>query len=178
MGVVSKGGQYQVIIGSDVGRVHKEITNQAPSLNQGNSTKDENDDRSVVAKAIDTITGIFTPILPAITAAGMLKAVLSLLVVFNLVSNESQSYQIVNFMADAAFYFLPILLAVSSAKKFNTNAYLAMMVGGIYYTLTSLQWSMDLKVPMALASLGYQYLQLVTLHRLFQLSYQYGLCHL
>ena len=131
MGVVSKGGQYQVIIGSDVGRVHKEITNQAPSLNQGNSTKDENDDRSVVAKAIDTITGIFTPILPAITAAGMLKAVLSLLVVFNLVSNESQSYQIVNFMADAAFYFLPILLAVSSAKKFNTNAYLAMMVGGI-----------------------------------------------
>lgn len=131
MGVVSKAGQYQVIIGSDVGSVYKEIINQAPSLDNNDGKKDEQDDRSPVAKVIDTITGIFTPILPAITAAGMLKAVLSVLVVFNLVSNESQTYQVIDFMADAAFYFLPILLAVSSAKKFNTNAYLAMMVGGI-----------------------------------------------
>lgn len=130
MGVVSKGGQYQVIIGSDVGSVYREIANQAPALDdEGEETGD--DDRSVVAKIIDTITGIFTPILPAITAAGMLQAVLSLLVVFNLVSNESQTYQIVQFMADSAFYFLPILLAMSSAQKFKTNAYLAAMIGGI-----------------------------------------------
>ncbi len=130
MGVVNKGGQYQVIIGSDVGNVYKEITNQTSISNDGNKEKEE-DKRSIFAKVIDTITGIFTPILPAITAAGMLKAVLSVLVVFNVLTTESQSYQIINFMADAAFYFLPILLAVSSAQKFKANPFLAMMVGGI-----------------------------------------------
>ena len=128
MGVVNKGGQYQIIIGSDVGNVYKEITNQT---NVKNEQPTEEDDRGRVAKIIDTVTGIFTPILPAITAAGMLKAVLSLLVVFNVLTAESQSYQILNFMADAAFYFLPILLAASSAQKFKTNMYLAMMLGGI-----------------------------------------------
>ncbi|MDK8643174.1 beta-glucoside-specific PTS transporter subunit IIABC [Niallia taxi] len=130
MGVVNKGGQYQVIIGSDVGNVYKEITKQTNISNEGEETKEE-DKRSTFAKVIDTITGIFTPILPAITAAGMLKAVLSVLVVFNVLTTESQSYQVINFMADAAFYFLPILLAASSAQKFKTNMYLAIMVGGI-----------------------------------------------
>ena len=125
MGVVNKGGQYQVIIGSDVGNVYNEITAQTNLISDQET---EEDDRGRVAKIIDTITGIFTPILPAITAAGMLKAVLSLLVVFNVLTAESQSYQILNFMADAAFY-LPILLAASSAQKFKANMYLAMMVG-------------------------------------------------
>ncbi|MEI5992735.1 beta-glucoside-specific PTS transporter subunit IIABC [Candidatus Enterococcus mansonii] len=131
MGVVSKGGQYQVIIGSDVGSVYKEILKEVPSLDGEKVETNEKDDRSMASKIIDTITGIFTPILPAITAAGMLKAVLSLLVVFNAIDKTGQTYIIIDFMADSAFYFLPILLAASSAQKFKTNMYLAMMVGGI-----------------------------------------------
>ncbi|EOL44156.1 beta-glucoside-specific PTS transporter subunit IIABC [Enterococcus caccae] len=131
MGVVSKGGQYQVIIGSDVGSVYKEILKEVPSLDGEQANSDEKDDRGTASKIIDTITGIFTPILPAITAAGMLKAVLSLLVVFNAIDKTGQTYIIIDFMADSAFYFLPILLAASSAQKFKTNMYLAMMVGGI-----------------------------------------------
>ncbi|MGY3777129.1 beta-glucoside-specific PTS transporter subunit IIABC [Isobaculum melis] len=131
MGVVSKGGQYQVIIGSDVGSVYKEIVKEIPALDGEQSSSNEKDERGVGSRIIDTITGIFTPILPAITAAGMLKAVLSLLVVFNAIDKLSQTYIIIDFMADAAFYFLPILLAASSAQKFKTNMYLAMMVGGI-----------------------------------------------
>lgn len=129
MGVVDKGGQYQVIIGNDVNHVYKEIMKIANI--EGNSESKEVDDRKTVAKVIDTITGIFTPILPAITAAGMMKAVLALLTAFKLISTDSQSYQIFNFMADAAFYFLPIFLANSAAKKFKCNPYLAMMLGGI-----------------------------------------------
>lgn len=131
MGVVSKGGQYQVIIGSDVGSVYKEILKESPSLDEQQIESTEKDDRRAASKIIDTITGIFTPILPAITAAGMLKAVLSLLVVFNAIDKTGQTYIIIDFMADSAFYFLPILLAASSAQKFKTNMYLAMMVGGI-----------------------------------------------
>lgn len=129
MGVVDKGGQYQVIIGNDVNHVYKEIMKIANI--EGNSESKEVDDRKTMAKVIDTITGIFTPILPAITAAGMMKAVLALLTAFKLISTDSQSYQIFNFMADAAFYFLPIFLANSAAKKFKCNPYLAMMLGGI-----------------------------------------------
>lgn len=129
-GVVNKGGQYQIIIGSDVGNVYKEVVSQT-NIQDDNKNNQEQDNRSVVAKVIDTITGIFTPILPAITASGMLKAVLSLLVVLKWLTPESQSYQVLNFMADSAFYFLPILLAASSALKFKANMYLSMMIGGI-----------------------------------------------
>ena len=129
MGVVAKGGQYQVIIGSDVSSVYKPLV-ELGDLDKSNGGE-EKDDRKVLAKVIDTISGIFTPILPAITAAGMMKAVLALLVAFKVVSPKMQGYQIISFMADAAFYFLPILLASSAAKKFKCNPYLAMMLGGI-----------------------------------------------
>ena len=131
MGVVDKGGHYQVIIGNDVNHVYKEVVKIANLDNMSSNASEEVDDRKPIAKVIDTITGIFTPILPAITAAGMMKAVLALLTAFKLVTTDSQSYQIVNFMADSAFYFLPILLANSAAKKFKCNQYLAMMLGGM-----------------------------------------------
>lgn len=132
LGVVKNGGQYQIIIGNDVNHVYKpiaEVCEQANSTNAGNDEPEEK--KSLGARFIDTITGIFTPILPAITAAGMLKAVLAVLTAFHLIDTSGSTYQVINFMADAAFYFLPILLANSAAKKFNCNPYLAMMIGGI-----------------------------------------------
>lgn len=129
MGVVSSGGQYQLIIGSDVPNVYKELAKTCSV--DGKPEVQNEDKRSIGAKLIDTISGIFTPILSVLVAAGMLKAVLSLLLAFNLITKDAQAYQIINFMADAGYYFLPIMLANSAAKKFNCNAYLAMMMGGI-----------------------------------------------
>ncbi|WP_053986009.1 beta-glucoside-specific PTS transporter subunit IIABC [Niameybacter massiliensis] len=129
MGVVSNGGQYQIIIGSDVGSVYKEIMELVDL--DGATSSDEKDNKKPLAKVIDTVSGIFTPILPAITAAGMMKAVLAILVACKVITPDAQSYQVINFMADAAFYFLPILLASSAAKKFKCNPYLAMMLGGM-----------------------------------------------
>ncbi len=130
VGVAKSGGQYQVIIGSDVANVFAPLT-ELCDLKDSRTGKEQTEKKSKVAVAIDTLSGIFTPILPALTAAGMLKAVLSLLVAFKLVASSDQSYQILNFMGDATFYFLPILLASSAAKKFKCNPYLAMMLGGI-----------------------------------------------
>lgn len=130
MGAVSSGGQYQVIIGSEVSTVFKEITGIV-KLEGVTKGEEEKDNRKVSDKIIDTISGIFTPVLPAITAAGMLKAVLAILITTKLITNDSQTYQVLNFMADAGFYFLPILLANSAAKKFKTNPYMAMMIGGM-----------------------------------------------
>lgn len=130
LGVVMNGGQYQIIIGNDVNHVYKPIV-AACNLENVENKDGSQDDKGIGAKFIDTITGIFTPILPAITAAGMLKAVLALLIAFKWIDNTGSTYQVISFMADAAFYFLPILLANSAAKKFHCNPYLAMMLGGI-----------------------------------------------
>lgn len=100
-------------------------------LEEFNSALKSEEKKGLGSKFIDTITGIFTPILPAITAAGMIKAVLSICTAFGWLQTTDSTYQVINFMADAAFYFLPVLLANSAAKKFNTNPYLAMMIGGI-----------------------------------------------
>lgn len=139
MGAVSNGGQYQVIIGSDVSHVFKEIMAMT-KLDSGSQGGEEKDNRKIADKVIDTISGIFTPVLPAITAAGMLKAVLAILITTKLLTNDSQTYQVLNFMADAGFYFLPILLANSAAKKFKCNPYMAMMIGGmlLHPTFTSM----------------------------------------
>ena len=117
-----------MIIGAEVTQVYEKLSGMlgtAPAA-AGPAPKGKWYDR-----VIDTLTGIFTPILPPLTAAGMIKAVLAILVAFKLVSNTSSTYQVINFMGDATFYFLPILLANSAAKKLGCNPYLAMMLGGI-----------------------------------------------
>lgn len=129
-GVVSKGGQYQVIVGSDVPNVYLPLS-QTLNLEGGQKQANTDNDMKWYEKFFDLITGIFTPILTPLTAAGMLKAVLAILVATKLVSNASSTYQVINFMADSTFYFLPILLANSAAHKFGCSPMLAMMLGGI-----------------------------------------------
>ena len=129
MGVVQSGGQYQIIIGSDVAKVYGPILEACGDNLSNDGEKKEK--KGLVSAFLDMISSIFAPVLPAITAAGMLKAVLALLVAFNLVDTASSSYQVINFMGDAAFYFMPMFLAVSAAKKFKCNAYLAILIAGI-----------------------------------------------
>ncbi|CAI3273116.1 PTS glucose transporter subunit IIA [Enterococcus cecorum] len=129
VGVVNQGGQFQVIIGNEVKKVYQVIEQNF----QLNSSVNESSkvDKSPIVKVLDTIAGIFVPIVPALTGAGMLKALLALLVMMKWVEASSQTYQILNFIGDAAFYFLPVLLANSAAKKFGCNQYVAITIGGI-----------------------------------------------
>ncbi|MGG5315415.1 PTS transporter subunit EIIC [Enterococcus sp. AZ072] len=127
---LSSGGQFQVVIGPNV-----TLAYQAVQEALGNETISEVSpaaaDTSLSSKLLATITGIFTPIIPAITAAGMVKAVLALLKVFNLIDVDGQTFAILTFASDAAFYFMPILLAASCAKMFRMSSGLAMMLAGI-----------------------------------------------
>lgn len=128
IGVAEGGGQFQVIIGNDVPNFYRPIME---GLNLDSASEKPSEKKGPLAAFIEVISSIFTPILPAITAAGMLKAVLALLVAFKLVDTKADLYQLINFMADAGFYFLPVLLANSAAARFKTNAYLAIMLGGL-----------------------------------------------
>lgn len=130
MGVANKGGQYQVIIGSDVQRVYKELLELGKFDNEKPSNDNE-EKKGPIIKVLDTISGIFTPIIPAITGAGMLKAVMALLVAFKWIDTTTETYQFLTFIADAAFYFLPFLIANSAAKKFKCNPYMAMSIAGV-----------------------------------------------
>ncbi len=131
MGVANSGGQYQVIIGTDVPNVYRPLTDLLGFAQEEQAPDDAPTNQKWYEKLMAVISGIFTPILPVITAAGMIKAVLSLLVVFNVVTTEDQNYQILNFIGDAAFYFLPVFLGGTAAKQFKTNTYLGMLVGAI-----------------------------------------------
>lgn len=131
-GFINKGGQFQVIIGTDVSHVYDEIAKMTSDESSNNDNVTSTKKESVLNRALDTISGIFTPVLPAITGAAMIKTLLILLFnVFHVISDKSQEYIILNFVADTAFYFLPIMLAYTSAKKFGMNPFMAMTLGGI-----------------------------------------------
>lgn len=128
VGVAEAGGQYQVIIGSDVQSVYRPLM-ELTGLKEDASANAEEPHQKPLAKLLSIISGIFTPILPIITAAGMIKAILSILVVFKIVTTKDQNYQVLNFIGDAGFYFLPVFLGGTAAKQFKTNTYLGMLMG-------------------------------------------------
>lgn len=103
VGIASKNGQYQVIIGAEVLQVYQKLSKMLPEGEKNTVPTPAENKGSFVGRLIDTVTGIFTPILPALTAAGMIKAVLALLVAFKLVQSSSNTYQVINFMGDATF---------------------------------------------------------------------------
>ena len=126
VGAVKKGGVYQIIIGTDVVNVVNEIKKMGPV---GGDEPEQKEKESLVNRVMSTISGIFTPIIPALIAGGMLKALLTLLTFFKVVDNTSQTYYMINFIADSAFYFLPVLVAVSTAARFKCNMYVAAVIG-------------------------------------------------
>ena len=128
-------GQFQVVIGPNVTTAYQAIQSVIEcggvAKNESSPVSGSKDNRSLAAKFLATISGIFTPVIPAITAAGMVKAVLAILKVLGLIDTTGQTYAILNFSADAAFFFMPFLLAASCAKIFQMSSGLAMMLAGI-----------------------------------------------
>lgn len=134
LSVVNAGGQYQIVIGPDVPVVYQEVLtlgNFESSAPVDDPSAEKEDNRSKLSKLLEGIASIFQPIIPAITGAGLLKALMALFSAFHLLNNGSQTYIILNAMADAAFYFMPILLAASCARKFKCNQGTAMALAGI-----------------------------------------------
>ncbi|MEK3823447.1 MULTISPECIES: beta-glucoside-specific PTS transporter subunit IIABC [Paenibacillus] len=129
LGAQFQNDQFQVVIGNKVAAVYEELEDQ---LKQAGATEREAEPpRSRGLNAVlDTISGIFTPILPAIVGTGMLKGILALFVTLGAIQETSGEYQILASIANAAFYFLPLLLAVSSARKFKVNEYIALTLAG------------------------------------------------
>ncbi|GKX67170.1 beta-glucoside-specific PTS transporter subunit IIABC [Inconstantimicrobium mannanitabidum] len=130
--VVDKGGQFQVVIGNEVQQAYRAIIHETGNLEGANkaSNKDEKKE-GIVSHLISIISTTFTPMIPAITGAGMIKALLAILTLTGVMTDKSQTYQILNMIADSAFYFMPVLLAYGAAIKFECSPILAMTLAGV-----------------------------------------------
>ncbi|GAA5417311.1 PTS system beta-glucoside-specific EIIBCA component [Paraliobacillus ryukyuensis] len=130
MGTNVSGAQFQVIIGNEVPNVYKEmISNSNLSDEANNDSNQPKEKQNIISAIFDVISGVFTPILPAIAGAGLIKGIVAIFIAFGWITEVSQTYKILSAIGDGAFYFLPILLAVSAARKFGTNPYIAAAIG-------------------------------------------------
>ncbi|KMM59404.1 PTS beta-glucoside transporter subunit IIA [Bacillus glycinifermentans] len=128
MGTNISGEQFQIIIGNDVPKVYKAMIANS-GLSDAKAGQPSSQKKNVLAAIFDVISGVFTPILPAIAGAGMIKGIIALAVTFGWMSEKSQAHTILSAIGDGAFYFLPLLLAVSAARKFGSNPYVAAAIG-------------------------------------------------
>lgn len=133
MGVVD-GSQFQIVIGNNVVEVYDTLLKICPlSGNQGIEAK--KDDRKWGAKLLEFIISVFQPLVPAIAGAGVLKSVLLLLSMFGLLASDSSVYKALAAISDATFYFLPIMVAVTTANALKSNRLVAVAAVGIYCCL-------------------------------------------
>ncbi|WP_439425326.1 beta-glucoside-specific PTS transporter subunit IIABC [Oenococcus alcoholitolerans] len=151
--VMKSAGQYQVVIGNAVGDVFDTIMSMGLLPNSVASSGDNNQTaaadsenagdgkkKNLFNAFIDLISGIFTPILGLLCATGMIKGFNAMFVAFGLYNNTSGNYQILNMIGDSFFYFLPIFLGYSSAKKFNLNPFIGMTIAAsmVYPTIAQI----------------------------------------
>ena len=124
--------QFQVIAGNHVNNMYEELIKKGIP-NDDEQTSELNKQKKGIGSAIiDSITGCMTPMIPALTAAGMIKLVLTLLTTFSLVNNQSSTYKVIEFIGDAAFYFMPFLIAANAAKVFHVNQSLSLIIAGVF----------------------------------------------
>lgn len=123
--------QFQVIAGNDVNEMYDALVLLGVHTDD-DTIQDSKEAKGIFSKIIDAITGSMTPMIPALTAAGMIKVVLTLLTTFHVVTDKSSTYQVLNFIGDVAFYFMPFLIAANAAKVFRVNQALALIIAGVF----------------------------------------------
>lgn len=123
--VIRNAGVYQVVIGTHVADVFEEVEKLVDTGKGKGSTETAEEKQNAFEKVIDFVAGVFQPVIPALSGAGMVKALLAVLVVMKVLSSQSQTYYLLNLFADGVFYFLPVILAFTCAQKLKCNPILA-----------------------------------------------------
>ncbi|KOR87812.1 beta-glucoside-specific PTS transporter subunit IIABC [Paenibacillus solani] len=148
--------QFQIIIGNNVEIVADEINRLIGHDKQQSTEQPTASEKSTPKKGVknrvngifETISAIFSPILPAIIGAGMMKVVLALITLTKVMPETNGVFQVFTMISDSAFYFLPFLLAVSSARKFNVNEFIALCLAGVLLYPTLINGAADGLEPM------------------------------
>lgn len=134
--VVESGGMFQVIIGNSVNEVYDALA-EFTKMKTESSFPEDAKKETLFNSFINMIAGVFAPTLGVLSGTGLIKGLLALLSSLNVISVESGTYLILNAAADSFFYFLPIFLAYTAAKKFKADSFTAMAIAGalVYPTI-------------------------------------------
>lgn len=125
---VVKGAQFQVVIGNEVVEVYDEIVQLIGTPTQNTSSSPSFEWNNLGNVALDYLVSIFQPLVPAIAGGGMIKALLAFLAWIGVVSSKDQLYVIFNTIGDAPLYFLPLLVAITTARKLKVNQLVAVSI--------------------------------------------------
>lgn len=131
VGVNWHNDQCQIIIGNEVSAVYKAVEKLGVATEEG-AAQGPTEKKGVFSVIVDSITGCMTPMIPALTAAGMMKVILTILNASGLLTEASMTYQVLSLIGDAAFYFMPFLIAANAAKVFQVNQSLALIIAGVF----------------------------------------------
>ena len=126
--VVKSAGQYQVVIGNHVADVYDEVMEQL-GFSEDSGNQQTSAGGNIFARIMDTISGIFQPILGVMCAAGMIKGFNALFIAMGLYADTSGTYIVLNAIGDALFTFLPVILGYTSAKKFGMRPFVGLVMG-------------------------------------------------
>lgn len=127
--VVQAGGQYQVVVGAKVTSYYETIC-EICGIKGGVADAEEVETKKGVFNTLmNTISGILTPTLGVLTAAGIIKGVIALLSTLGVVATDSGVYMILYALGDGFFYFLPIILGLTAARKFKCSEFIGIAVG-------------------------------------------------
>jgi PTS system beta-glucosides-specific IIC component len=129
--VVESGGQFQVVLGTKVNQVYDAIV---PMISIDETTEISQEKVSIWNRILIAVSAMFTPMVPAIAASGLLKGFLTIAKIMaakqGVDITVNQTYMLIMAGTDAIFYFMPVILAYTSAKVFKANEFIAMALGG------------------------------------------------
>lgn len=128
--VINKAGQYQLLIGTEVGKLYDEFEPLVKgNESSGSPTTEEQASGSIISNIFSAVSAIFAPLLPVLAGSGILRGLLILFVQLGLISEDSGTYSILFVASMSVFYFLPALLAFTSARRFGASPYISALIG-------------------------------------------------
>lgn len=160
LGIAKSGGQFQLIIGNEVAKAFKAIQGKLTQEPSGGGEEEKKEKRSPLEVLFDFVSAIFTPVLPAIIGAGLVKSVLAVAVLLGM-DTQGNTYYFLNLIGDAPLYFLPVMLAFTAARKLGCHQFLAVSIAGamlhpnyaaLITDVYTLHFSSFLGIPVTLAT--------------------------
>ena len=138
--VAKAGGQYQVVIGPDVVDVYDAIVKQLPQAAGDEDAAEEEVERPTTllgwvrfgfSSLIGVITGSMIPVVGMLAASGILKGILALLTQFDVVTADSDTYRFIDAMSSSMFFFLPIIVGFTAARRLGSDPIVVAIIGGV-----------------------------------------------
>ncbi|MCM3651519.1 beta-glucoside-specific PTS transporter subunit IIABC [Metabacillus litoralis] len=127
--VVENGGQFQVVIGNHVPKVYAEVMKVAKISGETNKESTSTEKVGAASKVFEYISGTFSPLIPALAGAGMIKALLAILTLLHWIDVEGSTYAVLNAASGGIFFFLPIFVGITASLKLGANPYIGGAIG-------------------------------------------------